>query len=378
MSIQVYNESLLEIPPNSLKDTHHYSGRILPELLYLQFKRPVKIMWYESLINVVHDFPNPMPPLDLNAVNKSDIDLILVLWCDHPWVTEHQKIRELVEQCSKPVLFLSWTPVVHDADHCLHYPFWVCTYPLSYNVRIPKLDVVKNSNRTYLFSSITARHQFDRTLNMIAMLMNEDLFRSDKSIVTYPAESHTTAGCCSQEQIVTRLTESWPAAADFFINTAVQKLPLVHPEMPVLDFGNPVHFDDTMTADVPAYTNAYINITAETSEYSPSLSEKSLKPILAGQLFVTVSPPGTLDMLQQLGFDIFDDIFEHTRYSEYNDVHLRIQALYDRLRTISTWDWARIYRETEERRINNRNWLLSGKIATHKKNQLAEMINGLI
>jgi hypothetical protein len=170
----------------------------------------------------------------------------------------------------------------------------------------------------------------------------------------------------------------WPEAAEFYKTQVISQLPIQHPSMHEVNFSDPAVGDETMSPLVAAYTDAYVNIIAETSDEYTFISEKSLKPILAGQLFVTIAAPGTLDVLERLGFDIFDDIFEHNRYSEYPSINHRVRALHARLAHIGNSNWRKIYMDTAERRLQNRNYLLSGQLARHKYKQITDMINELI
>lgn len=380
MTVRIINEKFEEIAPGSCVVLSVYSSFILPQLFYLNLKRDITILWYEHLkdsVIVPQDHPDWHPPMDVNRLNESPVDVVLILWCDHPWMVDGDFVDNIINKINKPCIFLSWAETMPRVKS-VFYPFWAMAYPMSWNARIPSADIVRNPCREYIFSSITARHQFDRLVNLTAMLMHDNLFNQDRSIINFPATSHNSFGFVSEERFADSLRPDWPEAVDFFKTQVLSRLPIHHPSMPYIDFSNPACQDDAMSAMVPAYTNAYVNIVAETSDSHPFISEKSLKPILAGQLFVTIATPGTLDVLRRIGFDVFDDIFEHDRYSEYPNVNHRIRALHSRLQQLGHKDWAQIYVDTAERRLNNRNYLLSRFLARHKREQLEELINECI
>lgn len=380
MTVRIINEKFEEVPLGDTSGLSVYSSFILPQLFYLNLKRDITILWYENLkdsVIVPRDHPDWHPPIDFNKINESDVDVVIILWCDHPWPADGNFVEDIIDKINKPCIFLSWTEFMPRVKS-VFYPFWAMAYPMSWGARIPSAEAVRNSNREYIFSSITARHQYDRLVNLTAMLMHDNLFSQHHSIINFPATSHHSFGFIGEQGVDDLLRPDWPEAADFFKTQVTQMLPIHHSAMPYIDFSNSDYHNETMSVVIPAYTNAYVNITAETSDSQPFISEKSMKPILAGQLFVTIAPPGTLDTLCRMGFDVFDDIFEHNRYSEYPNVNHRIRALHLRLQQLGHRDWEKIYVDTAERRLNNRNYLLSGYLARHKREQLEEMINGFI
>jgi hypothetical protein len=65
------------------------------------------------------------------------------------------------------------------------------------------------------------------------------------------------------------------------------------------------------------YTNSYCNIVFETvfdadGSGGTFLTEKTFKPIKHGQPFVVVAPPGTLQVLRDLGYRTFDSVIDNT------------------------------------------------------------------
>lgn len=65
------------------------------------------------------------------------------------------------------------------------------------------------------------------------------------------------------------------------------------------------------------YTNAYCNIVVETHFdadqcYGTFLTEKTFKPIKHGQMFFIAGPAGSLQILRDLGYRVFDDILDNS------------------------------------------------------------------
>lgn len=65
------------------------------------------------------------------------------------------------------------------------------------------------------------------------------------------------------------------------------------------------------------YTNAYCNIVIETHFdadqcHGTFLTEKTFKPIKHGQLFFIAGPAGSLDILRELGYRVFDNVLDNS------------------------------------------------------------------
>jgi hypothetical protein len=101
-----------------------------------------------------------------------------------------------------------------------------------------------------------------------------------------------------------------------------------------------------------------IDVVVETmQDYTGSvfLSEKTWKPIRAGQLFLILGQPGTIESLRKLGFNVFDDYIDHS-YDNNVDITKRIELLsveLNRLATLSKKEWKRLWNNTYKDRVFN-------------------------
>ena len=104
----------------------------------------------------------------------------------------------------------------------------------------------------------------------------------------------------------------------------------------------------------PAYTDSYINYVTETSIRQGTIypSEKTWKPIRAGQFAIWLSNPGHVKFLRSIGFDVFDDIINHS-YDDENNLHLRIDMIHNTLDHIMSMDLTQIFQDTLARRQSN-------------------------
>jgi hypothetical protein len=92
-------------------------------------------------------------------------------------------------------------------------------------------------------------------------------------------------------------------------------------------------------------THAFVNLVHETSfEYEvsprtwnvPFITEKSTKPFIWGQVPIYNTMRGSLSAIRELGFDLFDDIIDHS-YDNEPDPMIRIKLVIDQLEKICNW-----------------------------------------
>lgn len=81
--------------------------------------------------------------------------------------------------------------------------------------------------------------------------------------------------------------------------------------------------------------NTYYQLICETwaTNKSTFLSEKSFKPFVLGQPFLSWSDCGTVRALKELGYDVFDDVFVHL-YDSIQDDKSRLMMLRDEVKRI--------------------------------------------
>jgi hypothetical protein len=110
----------------------------------------------------------------------------------------------------------------------------------------------------------------------------------------------------------------------------------------------------------PAYLETYVNLVTETtvSSHTPMLSEKTFKPIVAGQLFVLVASPGAVQFLRDIGIDTFDDIIDHS-YDSVVDIRQRIQLALIQMDRLVEMDLGTLYNQIKPRLKRNSEYFLS-------------------
>jgi hypothetical protein len=128
----------------------------------------------------------------------------------------------------------------------------------------------------------------------------------------------------------------------------------------------------------PAYIDSYINLVTETT-VTPKLfvTEKTWKPVAAGQLFLVIGNPGTIDYLRTQGVDVFDDIIDHKYYDNEHNWQSRILKIHELIEDLITQDLYAINQATQERRQQNRTRFFAGAFDQTYQNKIQECINML-
>jgi hypothetical protein len=118
------------------------------------------------------------------------------------------------------------------------------------------------------------------------------------------------------------------------------------------------------------YKKSLFHIIAETATNETLLSEKTFKIFAVGQIPIMCGPQGSIAHLRELGFDVFDDIVDHS-YDEIANYQERINAMHRVLDHIVTLDHNALSNTTLSRRMHNIRHLKS-------KNHLENVFNPIV
>lgn len=134
------------------------------------------------------------------------------------------------------------------------------------------------------------------------------------------------------------------------------RLPLAdHPEAP-----GPVPNDHTLGH--PAFWDSYCNIITETCMQSPSFfTEKTSKPLAAGQLWCLVSGQDNARILSDLGFDVMAGIWQSHQYLQHRDWRQRIDAMLVQLDQVLE-NLPDVWQDTVAARQHNQAWLFGSDL----------------
>ena len=140
----------------------------------------------------------------------------------------------------------------------------------------------------------------------------------------------------------------------------------------ILSFSNAKNFDNNLRH---IYNNSFVEIIAETT-YLPGLgmvTEKYLNSVYGYNFPILISSPGTVSHLRSIGFDMFDDIIDHS-YDLIQDPLLRIEsAIKQNLQLLNLSEVSKVWKENKHR-FNKNIWFaknrLCDKIIESMKNEI--------
>jgi hypothetical protein len=113
--------------------------------------------------------------------------------------------------------------------------------------------------------------------------------------------------------------------------------------------------------DLNVYKKSLFHIIAESATHQPALSEKTFKVFAVGQIPIMCGPRYAIQHLRELGFDVFDDIVDHS-YDGILDWKTRINAMHTSLDKLAELDINIILDQTHIRRTKNKQHLKSKKL----------------
>ena len=103
----------------------------------------------------------------------------------------------------------------------------------------------------------------------------------------------------------------------------------------------------------PAWSDSCLNLVNEsTVKNRIFITEKTWKPIMSGQMFMIFGNAGTVAELRRLGFDVFDDIIDHS-YDLEPDARCRLNKIHTELDRLVDSDLRGKMMLTVQRRIEN-------------------------
>jgi hypothetical protein len=127
--------------------------------------------------------------------------------------------------------------------------------------------------------------------------------------------------------------------------------------------------------DDEPYIDAYVNIVLETTCNSIAhTTEKTWKPIAAGQLFLVYGNQDTIKLLRQQGVDTFDDYIDHDEYDSEPDARRRCDLMMESAERLTRQNISKIWQDTYQRRLLNQDKFWKGNFITFHYTQLQNKI----
>lgn len=254
---------------------------------------------------------------DETCINASNIEFLLINCSDHPYVLPIYKIN-------KPSLIID-----SDFNKSNYWPFHLLFS--AYLTANETVDMV--SLRPYWASCINRSPRIPRIYNRVKL----DNYNFDKFKFVWFKAEESNGPVPEQQDIIDSI------GIDYF-----KKYQSININAPCYQPKS----EYELCAGTVDYTDSYLNLITESRlDDIGFLTEKTYKPIRAGQLFLVQGPVGTIQFLRSIGFDTFDDYINH-EYDQIVDWVERTDHVHKELQRIFL-DIEKIYFATTERRIKN-------------------------
>jgi len=273
--------------------------------------------------------------IDLDQLESHRDKLIVVNAASEHWGLNRAFITEMHDTL-KSADFNFWILSHHPGDHLIKkqivfYPWWYYHGMKTFEI----IDIVKYRSRK--LGCLHGNPRPHRIAHYLALKNRLDLQDLEISIFS---NRHGAKRMDDVELLESEIAEWARIEPDLNDNYGVQS---------------------DVTIKIPALDDAYIHITSETTVIDRIfMSEKTWKPIAAGQLFLHFGNPGTIGFLRTLGVDTFDDLIDHDSYDTVSDWRQRMDIIHKLASDLMALDLQDIWHETLSRRQSNANKFFAG------------------
>lgn len=273
--------------------------------------------------------------INIEKLQPYQSELIIVNCASEHWGTD---INFLLNVCNalENNNFNFWVLSYHYKDHAKHpkliyYPWW---YIFSYK-KFKKINISSRRNKIFGCSNFSPRpHRISNYLRL------QEKVDTNKFHITIHGFGEITPR--SDDIDLTDLEiKQWNSLSNVFTN----------PEKP--------HPESLM---LPPLNDAYVHLTTETTVIDRIfITEKTWKPIAAGQLFLQFGNPGSVEFLRSLGVDTFDDIIDHNSYDHIQDWRQRLERIHNIILELMDQNIEDIWDRTLYRRELNKERFFAGE-----------------
>ena len=101
------------------------------------------------------------------------------------------------------------------------------------------------------------------------------------------------------------------------------------------------------------YGNPLINLVTESDDSKIGISEKTCKPLLIGQPFIVYSQKGFHKVLQEFGFELYDEIFDYS-FDLLDSPKDRMKGICDNLNNLKDKDLLKLYKSISHKLEKNK------------------------
>lgn len=233
-----------------------------------------------------------------------------------PFFTEqHQDFINFLSQtcCNNKFAFVSVNhyPEFEKFDHYYYFPeYHAYYYPMYQNSRLDN-NVIKKK-----FLSLNKRE--DPSRQLLYMKLYHDNLLAD-SYFSYLGENNNYQHLFLSEswddnlQLLKKIIpeiQTWKIPVDRYVKLKNDQY-LAH--YLGINYGHGL-YDPTWMADEVLYQTSFCSIICETgpTAHKPNFSEKTFRAIMQGHPMILIGAKNSVEALRNLGFDMYDDIFDHS------------------------------------------------------------------
>jgi hypothetical protein len=291
--------------------------------------------------------------IDLDQLESYRDQLIVINAASEHWGKDQAFITQM-HDALESADFNFWILSHHPGDHLIKkriifYPWWYYHSKKTFET----IDIVKHRSRK--LGCLHGNPRPHRIANYLSLKSQFDLHSLEMSIFS------STTGTTRPDdvELLEREIVEW-ASIEPNLNDRYNRV-------------------SDLTIKIPALDDAYIHITSETTVIDRIfLSEKTWKPIAAGQLFLHFGNPGTIGFLRTVGVDTFDDIIDHDSYDTVSDWRQRMGIIHKLASDLMALDLQDIWHTTLSRRQSNVDRFFAGDfMQSFRHNVLDNLLGNL-
>ena len=216
------------------------------------------------------------------------------------------------------IIFLTSNYDADSKDNIIFYPSWLLATCL-----MKKLPInIKRNNKISCLNRMAKCHRF-----YLYYVLKEKKYFNDLVYTLQGMRSYNDDITWDNGQIVG--FDDLPRK----IKAELKKLDL---NVTTKQVSDPNRAANDHSNDHIAYTDSYMNIVTESSYRlaTPFFSEKTIKPLVSGQLFSMVGDQNSIKSLKALGFETFDHAFDNHNYDNFFTYKQRIDSMVNLLDSV--------------------------------------------
>jgi len=260
------------------------------------------------LLDKFFTFRLPFFAIAPSAENTAHTGTIIVDITDN--IELDQISRHMERLGYNDVVYITSNVAEANGDTVVYFPSWLYSCSLQYS----KFDQVDTANKRNYQVSCLNRNCTPHKVYTYLQLVKRGYM--DKSIISFSNSFCIDATLTPLDLSTPPFTEQLPKA----VIDELQTMPLYK------------DIDDTWRNDHnflhPAFTDCYLNITTETRANYSLFTEKTAKPLAAGQLFLQVNGPRSMEGLRSIGIETFDTVFGRHQYDQERNFINRIDHMF--------------------------------------------------